>query len=213
MMVRLRDVRVEYNGAMSRPLRLGALAAFVCLLQAPAWAQVPLAPSPNPAAAPPTASASVTDSDYVLGHGDKVRVIVYDEPTLSGEFFVSPTGKVSMPLVGDVNAADLTLSQFQQGVTEALRGGYLKEPRVSAEVLTYRPFYILGEVNKPGEYPYTSGLTVLNAVATAGGFTYRAQTRKVFIRRRGAAREESYALAPETKVAPGDTVRIAERFF
>ena len=151
--------------------------------------------------------------DYHLGSGDKVRVTVYGEPTLSGEFFVTGSGQVSLPLIGEVSAAGLSVRQFQDAVQRALSDGYLKEPRVSAEVLNFRPFYILGEVSKPGTYPYTSGLTVLNAVATAGGYTYRADKNKVYIKRDGETVENKMELNPSTPVAPGDTIRIGERFF
>ena len=150
---------------------------------------------------------------YRLGADDKIRVITFGEDSLSGEFLVSGAGKVSLPLVGEVQAAGLTLPEFQKEVETALKEGYLKDPHVSVEVLTYRPFYILGEVQKPGEYPYTNGLTVLNAVATANGFTYRANTKKVFIKRADSQTEEEYPLTSMTPVAPGDTIRIAERFF
>jgi len=116
-------------------------------------------------------------------------------------------------LIGEVQAAGLTISQFQEEISNELRKGYIKEPRVSAEVLNYRPFYILGEVNKPGEYPYTNNLTVLNAVATAEGFTYRANKRMVYIKRAEDPAEQPYPLTPLTKVAPGDTIRIGERYF
>jgi polysaccharide export outer membrane protein len=194
---------------------LASLAAIFCLLGSPAFAQSAAGAPPMAAAAPMSAGPQsiVSDSGYTLGPGDKVRVIVFGETGLSGEFFVSSTGKVSFPLIGDVPAATLTVQAFQQELENALRQGYLKEPRVSVEVLTYRPYYILGEVNKPGEYPYASGLTVMNAVATAGGFTYRAQTKKVFIRRNAETAERPYSLNSEVKVSPGDTIRIAERLF
>lgn len=150
---------------------------------------------------------------YRLGPGDKVRVITFGEESLSGEFFVGSTGAVSLPLIGEVRAAGLTLPEFQAGFEAALKNGYLKEPRVSVEVLNYRPFYILGEVEKPGTYAYTSGLTVMNAVATAEGFTYRANRKRVFIKREGETEEREYPLAGDLPVAPGDTIRIAERFF
>lgn len=150
---------------------------------------------------------------YRLGSGDKVRVITFGEESLSGEFFVGSTGAVSLPLVGEVEAAGLTLPEFQSKLETALKNGYLREPRVSVEVLNYRPFYILGEVEKPGTYPYTSGLTVTNAVATAEGFTYRANQRRVFIKREGETTEREYPLTGDLPVAPGDTIRIAERFF
>lgn len=151
--------------------------------------------------------------DYRLGAGDKVRVNVFGEEALTGEFLVSGGGMISLPLVGDIRAAGLTVAEFQRAVEEGLKQGYLLDPKVSAEVLTYRPFFVLGEVGSPGTYPYTNGLTVLNAVATAGGFTYRADTKRVFIRRGGGGDEEVYRLTTSTAVAPGDTIRIGERFF
>lgn len=158
-------------------------------------------------------SAPPQSADYLLGTGDKVRVTVYGEESLSGEFYVTGSGLMSLPLIGEVKVAGLTVGQFQEAVQKALSDGYLKEPRVSAEVLTFRPFYILGEVDKPGTYPYTSGLTVLNAVATAGGFTYRADKKNVFIKHNGETSEVKTELTPSVLVAPGDTIRIGERFF
>lgn len=181
----------------------------------PALAQSAASPPTSPTGEA-TSTASVVDGgadDYVLGPGDKLRVLVFGETTLSGEFIVAGSGRVSFPLIGEVAAAGLTVQKFRTEIDHELRQGYLREPRVSVEVLTYRPFYILGEVNKPGEYPYTSGLNVLNAVATAGGFTYRAQTKKVLIRRAKEATEQPYPLAADTKVSPGDTIRVPERLF
>lgn len=151
--------------------------------------------------------------EYRLGSGDKVRVITFGEEALTGEFFVGGSGNVSLPLVGEVKAQGLTVPEFQTAIETSLRNGYLKDPRVSVEVLNYRPFYILGEVETPGEYPYTNGLSVLNAVATAGGFTYRANTKRVFIKRADSTNEREFPLTPLTPVAPGDTIRITERFF
>ena len=112
-----------------------------------------------------------------------------------------------------MRAQGQTIPEFQRAIETELQKGYLKDPRVSVEVLNYRPFYILGEVENPGEYPYTNGLSVLNAVATAGGFTYRANNRRVFIKRADDDAEREYPLTPMTPVAPGDTIRIKERFF
>ncbi len=159
----------------------------------------------------PAAIRSVPE--YRLGAADKVRVNVFGEEALTGEFIVGGSGKVSLPLIGEVQAAGLTIGQFQEEIAQALRQGYINEPRVSAEVLNYRPFYILGEVKKPGEYPYTNNLTVLNAVATAEGFSYRANTRMVYIKRADGAGEQAFPLTTATQVAPGDTIRIGERFF
>ena len=151
--------------------------------------------------------------EYRLGSGDQVRLIVFDEEGLSGEFIVDGGGRVSLPLVGEVAAGGLTLPEFEGAVVAALGDGYLNDPRVSAEVLNYRPFYILGEVEVAGEYPYTDGLTVMNAVATAGGFTYRANRHDVFIKRAGQGDFMRLPLNAVTAVQPGDTIRIGERFF
>ena len=186
--------------------------------------QTQAAETTAPAASPPrqqTASAQMTapvgpgevGADYVLGSADKIRITVFGEPSLTGEYFVSSSGKVSLPLAGEVQAAGLTLRDFHDHVVKSLLDGYLKDPKVSLEVLTFRPFYILGEVTKPGQYPYTSGLTVFNAVATAGGFTYRANTRKVLIKRASEPAEHEVQLTAETTISPGDTIRIPERFF
>lgn len=163
----------------------------------------------------PEAPPRTTDvkSDYRLGAGDKVRVTVYGEPNLTGEYYVSTRGTLSVPLIGDVPAAGQTVPQIAETVRAKLADGYIRDPKVAAEVLTYRPYYILGEVNKPGEYPYTSDLTVMNAVATAGGFTYRAQTKKVLIRHAQGGKEIETTLTATTPVEAGDTVRIKERFF
>jgi polysaccharide export outer membrane protein len=159
------------------------------------------------------AAADRVIPEYRLGPNDKIRVITYGEESLTGEFNVSGTGKVSLPLVGEVQAAGKTIAQFQSDVETALRDGYLKDPHVSVEVLTYRPFYILGEVQKPGEYAYSNGLTVKKAVAIANGFTYRANEKRVFIKRADDSAEQEYPLSDTIPVAPGDTIRIKERFF
>lgn len=152
------------------------------------------------------------DIDYELGSGDKLRVLVFGEQDLSGEFDVSGSGMVALPLIGQVRARGLTLSQFEDAVEEKLRDGYLTNPRVSVEVMNYRPFYIFGEVSEPGQYPYTSGMTVLNAVAVAGGYTYRANQNEVYITR-GEGDEVGYPASQSVKVLPGDVVRVPERFF
>lgn len=152
--------------------------------------------------------------EYKLGPGDKVRVTVYGEEALSGEFLISNNGMIALPLIGDVPAGGLSLTDFQTSVQDKLTAsGMVRTPRVSADMIAYRPFYILGEVNKPGQYTYTIGLTVTKAVATAGGFTYRADNRTVFITREGATREAPVSVTAATWIGPGDTVRIAERLF
>ena len=159
------------------------------------------------------ATAPQADTSYKLGPGDKIRLITFGEERLSGEFTVNEIGQVSLPLIGEIRAGGQTLEQFSDSIRTALSNGFLKNPRVSVEVLNYRPFYILGEVNKPGKYPFINGLTVTNAVATAGGFTYRANIHRVFVRGQAETREHVVPLTGTTGVHPGDTIRIPERLF
>ena len=152
-------------------------------------------------------------SAYTLGNGDQLRITIFGQPDLSGQFEVDGTGSISMPLIGQVEALGLTTPQLENRIVEKLEGDYVLNPRVSAEVINYRPYYILGEVNRPGEYPYNSGLTVVNAVAAAGGWTYRARKNVVYIKSVGSLQEQAIELTTSTVVQPGDTIRIAERHF
>ncbi len=164
-------------------------------------------------AQPATVQSSAGVSDYKLGVSDKVRILVFNEPTLSGEFNVNSNGAIAFPLIGDVKAEGRTTTEVGRDISDRLAEGYLRSPQVSIDVLTFRPFFILGEVNKPGEYPYMNGLTVLQAVATAQGFTYRANKSKVYIKKEGDTSEHEYKVTTATPVAPGDTIRVTERFF
>ncbi|WP_424629926.1 polysaccharide biosynthesis/export family protein [Bradyrhizobium sp. SYSU BS000235] len=150
---------------------------------------------------------------YILGPTDRVRVKVYGEGDVTGEYEVDSNGYVSIPLAGRVKASGLTTQQLERAITSALAKGIVKDPRVNVEVALYRPFYILGEVKKSGEYPYRVGMTVLDAIASAGGFTYRANEDKVFLRRSGSTVEETFALDAPVLVFPGDNIRIPERWF
>jgi protein involved in polysaccharide export with SLBB domain len=152
--------------------------------------------------------------NYALAGGDKLRVIVTGEPTLGGDFTVGGSGFIGLPLIGEVEASGLTSTQLQDRIAAKFtQGDYIKEPRIVVEVLTARPFYILGEVNKPGEYPYSNGMTVEAAVAQAGGYTYRATTKAVLIKHAGESVPREYSLSSSTAVAPGDTIRVRERWF
>ena len=150
---------------------------------------------------------------YVLGPSDRVRLRVYGEGDITGDYEVDTNGYISVPLAGRVKATGLTTRQLERSVAEALSRGLLRDPRVNIEIATYRPFFILGEVKKAGEYPYKSGLTVLDAVASAGGYTYRANEGKVVIRRAGSTVEETHSLDAPVLVFPGDNIRIPERYF
>ena len=167
---------------------------------------------------PPASEVGATSPEgeplgYVLGTGDRVRVTVFGEPDLSGEFEIDATGKVSLPLVGDIRIGGQQLRQAEQTVADRLAQGYLASPRVNIEVLNYRPFYIIGEVNQPGSYPYVNGMSVLTAVAVAGGYTYRAKQDRVIIMRANDPQRRRYRAAPDTPVLPGDVVEVPERLF
>ncbi|MDB5701534.1 MAG: polysaccharide export protein [Sphingomonadales bacterium] len=152
--------------------------------------------------------------NYALAGGDKLRVIVFGEPTLGGDFVVGGSGYIGLPLIGEVQASGLTSTDLQARIASKLtEGDYIKEPRVVVEVLSARPYYILGEVNKPGEYPYSNGMTVESAVAQAGGYTYRATTKAVLIKHAGESVPREYSLSSATAVAPGDIIRVRERWF
>jgi polysaccharide export outer membrane protein len=158
-------------------------------------------------------SQAPTAASYVLGPNDRVRLKVYGEPDIAGEYEIDSNGQVSIPLAGHIGAAGLTTKQLERSIASALAKGIVRDPRVNVEIALYRPYYILGEVKKGGEYPYRLGLTVMDAVASAGGFTYRANENKVFLRRSGAGVEEVYALDAPILVFPGDNIRIPERYF
>jgi polysaccharide export outer membrane protein len=158
-------------------------------------------------------SAVSPSGTYLLGPTDRIRLKVYGEADITGEYEVDSNGFVSIPLAGHVKAAGLTTRQLEKGISSALAKGIVRDPRVNVEIALYRPFYILGEVKKSGEYPYRMGLTVMDAVATAGGFTYRANENKVYLRRSGSTVEEIYALDSPVLVFPGDNVRVPERYF
>jgi polysaccharide biosynthesis/export protein VpsN len=150
---------------------------------------------------------------YRLGPGDRVRVTVFRHVDLSGEFQLDGGGAFAMPLVGEIQGGGLDARQLEAEIEKRLKdGGYLVNPQVGIEVLNYRPFYIVGEVNNPGSYQYVNGMTVINAVALAGGFTYRADQGDIVINRGGSQGPEVEALL-DTEVLPGDIINVTERFF
>src|SRR6267142_3432724 len=160
-----------------------------------------------------TVTPASAAASYVLGPNDRVRLKVYGESDIAGEYEVDNNGNVSIPLAGHIRAAGLTTRQLERSIASALAKGIVRDPRVNVEIALYRPYYILGEVKKSGEYPYRLGLTVMDAIASAGGFTYRANENKVYLRRAGAGSEEIYALDAPILVFPGDNIRIPERYF
>jgi polysaccharide export outer membrane protein len=157
--------------------------------------------------------AQAASDQYRLGPGDKVRVTVFGDDQLSGEFQVDANGAIAMPLIGDVDAGGRTTSELATAVTEKLSKDYLKNPKVSVEVIDYRPFFILGEVRNPGSYPYVNGMRVMNAIALAGGFTYRAREGRMKINRDIDGQLQELDADQTTVVLPGDVIEVPERFF
>ncbi len=161
----------------------------------------------------PSLPPATTDG-YRLGPGDGVRLITFGEEALTGEFHVNDSGSIAVPLIGTVRAAGLTTHQLEAAVTAALKkADLLRNPSVVAEIIAYRPIFVLGEVNKPGQYPYQPGMTVVTAAAVAGGFTYRAvQDYAAVVRTREGGAEEGKAMR-QAFVQPGDVITICERRF
>jgi polysaccharide export outer membrane protein len=180
---------------------------------AAAKAAAAAAGKPGGTAAPVAATGQTETGSYTLGAGDKVRVTVFGEDDLSGEFDVGSDGSLALPLTGQMQVAGKTPHDVEQMYTEKLGQGYLVNPRVNVEVLNFRPFFILGEVNKPGSYPYVNGMTVISAVALGGGYTARAVTGKVYIKRASDPQKREVEVPEDAKVFPGDIIRVDERFF
>ena len=149
-----------------------------------------------------------------LGPNDRLRITVFGQPTLTGEYTLDGNGVLAFPLIGNVPANGVTTSQLQQAIAAKLKPDYMVNPNVSAEIVTRRPFYVIGEVQKPGNYPYVSDMTAVNAIAMAGGFTRRARKNDFYIRRLDkdgkVVRIEANA---GTVLQAGDTLEVRERVF
>jgi polysaccharide export outer membrane protein len=150
---------------------------------------------------------------YTLASGDRLRVIVFGQDSLSNSYAVDSTGHIAMPLIGSVPATGGTTKALERAVEAKLRNGFLREPRVSVEVEQYRPFFILGEVGQSGQYPYVNGMTVQTAVAIAGGFAPRANRWSVDLTRMINGEPVTGAMPIDTPIRPGDTITVRERFF
>jgi polysaccharide biosynthesis/export protein len=150
---------------------------------------------------------------YTLGSGDRLRVIVFGQDSLSNTYDVDGSGNISMPLIGLVKAAGLSTAALEQAIEDRLRNGFLREPRASVEVEAYRPFFVLGEVTTAGQYPFINGMTVENAVAVAGGFTPRAYKGSAELTRVINGVPVVVTVPMTQPMLPGDTVTIRERFF
>jgi protein involved in polysaccharide export with SLBB domain len=157
--------------------------------------------------------AAAATASPKLQAGDKIRINVFGEDKLSGEYEIDPSGQISLPLAGTIEAVGLTQAELEQALSKKFRSEYLKNPKVTVTIATLRPFYMMGEVTKPGEYAYKSGLNVLTALAIAGGPTYRASRNTVQIQRRGETSMRDYPISASVPVLPGDVIRVPERYF
>jgi polysaccharide export outer membrane protein len=158
---------------------------------------------------PPLPPTSPSEASYQLGSGDKLHINVFGAEDLTGDFVIGDNGSLSFPLIGDVKAGGLTPTQLIRAISDRLADGFMRDPKVSVQVLTYRPFYIFGEVTRPGEYPYSTGMSVLNAVALGGGYSYRANQDYVIVRRDN----KDYSATGLSHILAGDIIRVPERYF
>ncbi len=165
------------------------------------------------AAALKSAPTSQNVAPGQLAPGDKVRMTVFGEDDMSGEFEIDSTGALAVPLVGEIQARGLTARELEKRVAAKLNEGYLVNARVNIEVLNFRPFFILGEVQKPGSYPWANDMTVINAVALGGGYTPRAKVGNVTLRRANDPERNEVLVPEDSKIFPGDIIRVEERFF
>jgi len=168
---------------------------------------------PWAAVAPASPQLAKVDRIFRLGVGDKLKIEVFGEPELTGESEVNASGNVVLPLLGDVPAKGRTLDEFSGLARERLAHGYLKNPQISVQVLNFRPIYVQGEVRHGGEFPYKPGLSIADAVALAGGYTYRAVTSSIVLRRQGEAKGQAIPMDGSIPVLPGDNLMVDERFF
>jgi protein involved in polysaccharide export with SLBB domain len=145
--------------------------------------------------------------------GDRIKVTVYGEENLNGVYDVNPAGNVSLPLAGTIKAAGRTTTELQGDITRRYKSEYLEHPQVTVDFAGVRPFYVIGEVLHPGEFEYRGGLNVINAISTAGGPTYRGDRSHVLIQHFGETSWNEYPLVPTIPVAPGDQIRVPERYF
>jgi polysaccharide export outer membrane protein len=150
---------------------------------------------------------------YRLDSGDRLRIVVFGQETLTRSYAVDATGQISVPLIGAVRARGLTTVQLAQRITSLLNQKVLKDAEVSVEIETYRPFFILGEVRQPGQFAFVADITVENAIAIAGGYTERANERRIRVTRRYGDEQATMLMSPQDAVLPGDTIYVIERWF
>jgi polysaccharide biosynthesis/export protein len=205
-----RNAPPPWQQPMSQPaaMQTAPLRPVLAEPAAPIMAE-PAMPQPIMAAAMPEDSGSA----YTLDSGDKLRVVVFGQDGLSSTYSVDPSGRITMPLIGAVHARGMTTAGLQQAIVAKLKNGYVREPHVAVEVDAYRPFFILGEVTLPGQYPYVPNMSVETAVAIAGGYTPRAFKYRIEVSRPVNGMIERKVVSATYPVRPGDTINISERWF
>jgi protein involved in polysaccharide export with SLBB domain len=182
-------------------------------------APVPAAPQPafsgyyNYSSANPAAAAVAPLPVYTLDSGDRLRIVVFGQDGLTNSYAVDASGHISMPLIGSVMARGLTTDELQGRIVGKLKDGFIREPHVAVEIEAYRPFFILGEVTQPGQYPYVANMTAETAVAIAGGFSPRAVRRTVIINRNINGQQVRMSVPLSYEIRPGDTLNVQERWF
>ena len=164
--------------------------------------------------APGAYAPAMPQWSYTLDSGDRLRVVVFGQDGLTNSYVVDASGDIAMPLIGSVVARGLTTDQLSQRLSDLLRQGFIREPHVAVEIEAYRPFFILGEVSQPGQYPYVANMTVETAVAIAGGFGPRGERKSVIISRNYSNGQIMRFRTPITaQIQPGDTIQVQERWF
>jgi polysaccharide biosynthesis/export protein VpsN len=179
-------------------LRVLVVALFLCVISGP-----------------PASAQANNLPQYQLGSGDRLSIVFFGKHVgdLSGEYEIDGAGMIPMPLVGSIRIQGLTLAEAEAAIKAAYQPDYVKDPRLSLQVLNYRPFYIMGQVNSPGSYPYVNGITVLEAVVIAGGFTKRARESSMQIIRGTDKTRTKEDATPDTVILPGDVIEVPQRYF
>lgn len=207
-MVRVEDAAGRAVGAVGLSLRL--------LLILPLALAVAACETVDPyVAAANSGQAAAVDAypEIKLSAGDRLRVTVFGEDKLSGDFDLDLNGNVSLPLAGTVQLAGQTKQQAEATIARKLRSDYLRNPKVTVDITNFRPFYVTGQIERPGEFPYRNRLNVISALAIAGGPTFRASRSKIYIQRGGVGPFEEVEISPMIAVFPGDVIRVPERYF
>ncbi|HWL05193.1 MAG TPA: polysaccharide biosynthesis/export family protein [Xanthobacteraceae bacterium] len=210
--------------AAAAPMVAGGGTYMPPLTPAPAYA-APVAAAPAYAAPPAPAyvqaapayaapvSAGSYEEPYTLDAGDRIRVVVFGQEGLNASYIVDPSGLITLPLCGPIQARGLTKDQLAAAITHSLKQGYIREPLVAVDIESYRPFFILGEVTAPGQYPFVANMTVETAVAIAGGYTPRADRKNIRVTRAIAGQMHRATLPALATLRPGDTIEVGERWF